>query len=66
MLSPEDLSEDVVDAMLKEAQRNLDIENALPFLKDPSYDVDVEYFIRPDSEQDHLTLKALLVNSFSV
>ena len=52
--------------MLEEAQRNLDIENALLVLKDPSDDVDMGYFIWPDSEQDHLTLKALLVTSFSV
>ena len=67
VLNPEDLSEDIVDAMLEEAQRNLDIENALPFLKDPSdMNVNVDNFIRYDNEQDHVTLKALLVTSFSV
>ena len=66
VLNPEDLSEDVVDTMLEEAQRNLDIKNALPFLNNPSNDVDVNYFIRPDSELDHVTLKELLVTSYSV
>ena len=32
VLDPDDLSEEVVDALLHEAQRNLDVETALPSL----------------------------------
>ena len=52
--------------MLDEAQRNLDVETALPFLKYPADDIPVDYMIIADSEQDHSTLMTLLNTSFFV